>query len=80
MFGSIENSNDIALFALVALGLYANCHDLNLASNTTILLILFGMFYEHKDVEKLKSEVCCIEGFTGTTACKCGMNRFRGSC
>jgi len=75
MFNFGKDSKDIALVALIGLGLYAQCHNLDLSNNTTMLLVLFLLFLEHEEIVKLKEEVCCVEGATRTTACRCGNTR-----
>lgn len=64
-------SNEILLIALIGLGLYAQSNELNLANNTSILLILFLLFMEGEEHEKTKRELCCVEALTGTERCNC---------
>ena len=65
------NSKDIGLIALIGLGLYAQCNELNLANNTTMLLVLFLLFTQHGEIQDIKDELCCIEEETGTCGCHC---------
>jgi|GEM_PF-5940510 len=56
-FGSGFKS-ELAVVALLGLGLYSQSHELNLANNTTTLLILFLLFLQQEEMESLKREHC----------------------
>ena len=76
MFNFGRDSKDIALLALVGLGLYAQTNELDLANNTTILLIAYLLFMEHEEIQNLRREVYCVERHTGTSYCRCGYNHY----
>jgi len=77
MFNLGGDSKELVIIGLIALGLYAQCNELNLANNTTILLILFLLFLNRSETEEINRELCCVGRMTGTEGCRCGV-RNRG--
>ena len=49
--------SELAILGLLGLGLYAQSNELNLANNTSILLILFLLFLEQEQIEEIQHEV-----------------------
>jgi len=68
MFGL---NKELVILGLIGLGVFAHHNEINLANNTTILLILFLLFQEHTENEETRRELCCVGRLTGTSACKC---------
>ena len=52
---------DLLLPVLLGLGLFAQNGDINLSNNTTILLILFVLLQDHKELEQLDCRIDRIE-------------------
>ena len=53
--------SEIIILGLIGLGVYAQSNEINLANNTSILLILFLLFLEQEQIDDLKRELCCNE-------------------
>ena len=70
MFG-LNLDRELVILGLIGLGIFAQRNDINLANNTTILLILLFLFLEHEESEEIRNELCCVERLTGTSICKC---------
>ena len=54
MFGL---GNEALLLGLIGVGLYAQSNEINLANNTTILLLLFMVFIEDQKIEEIEQEL-----------------------
>jgi hypothetical protein len=48
---------DLAIPAVIGLGLYANANNLNLANNTTALIELFLLFSQQKEIDRLNAAI-----------------------
>ena len=67
---------ELIIPALLGLGLYAQTNEINLANNTTILLLLFVVLEDHAEVEKLKYRIAHIEREICTDYCHDEKRRF----
>jgi len=56
-----ESGSELVVLGLLGLGLFAQNNELNLANNTTILLLLFLLFQEHEAIAELRREEECRE-------------------
>jgi len=66
MFGLKTDTQELMIMGLIGLGLYAQSNELNLANNTSMLLVLFMLFLEHNGNEHVRHELERIEH------CGCG--------
>ena len=71
--------NEALLLGLIGVGLYAQNNEINLANNTTILLLLFMLFLEDQKVEELSNDFHCHYAhhhrpFVNNCSCSCGCN------
>ena len=85
---------ELIIPALLGLGLYAQSTDLNLANNTTMLLLLYLLLEDHQHIEGLERRVDRIERsgysrrynhdrfarFDGFDDCGCRERRDRCNC
>ena len=49
--------SELAILALLGFGIYAQNHEVNLANNTTVLLLLFAMFLGQEQIEDLRHDM-----------------------
>jgi len=61
MFNFGRNANELVILGLFGLGLFAQNNELNLANNTTVLLLLLFILQGQAEIEELRQEICCIE-------------------
>ena len=57
-FGS---KKELVILALIGFGLYCKKNEIDIANNTSILLILLMLFIEHEQIEDLRQHMCCNE-------------------
>lgn len=79
MFGGLGKRNDLLVPALIGLGLFAQNCEMNLANNTSILLILFLLLNEDECCDRrprsFEEEIC--ERLDRIECCACGHDRER---
>ena len=68
---------ELLIPALLGLGLFAQNGELNLCSNTTILLILFVLLEDHQEVEELE---CRLNRLERREICEECSHRGRNNC
>jgi len=60
---NFNGQTELAILGLLGLGLYAQSNEINLANNTSMLLVLFLLFLEHEKIEELtydhRRNRCC---------------------
>lgn len=71
-----KKNKDLVLIGLIGLGLFAQSSEINLANNTTILLVIFFLLHQDERINEL-SEIEKLEHCRFPSPCS---NQPRGFC